>query len=88
MESFCYYLKQLEKNQTDWIKTGGVHVSRTELSVKADEFMLARRYTKSLSSASFWFAIGPETVVNPFDFVTVEHVRDTKRIVMVQYSNI
>jgi hypothetical protein len=34
MESFCYYLKQLEKNQTDWIKTGGVHVSRTELSVK------------------------------------------------------
>ena len=34
MESFCSYLKQLEKNQADWIKTGDVQVSRTELSVK------------------------------------------------------
>ena len=32
---------------------------------------------------SFWFAIRP---VNPFDFVTVEHVHDTKCIGMVQYS--
>jgi len=35
---------------------------------------------------SFWFAIRPEAVVNPFDFVTVEHVHDTKCIGMVQYS--
>jgi len=35
---------------------------------------------------SFWFAIRPEAVVNPFDFVTVEHVHDTKCIEMVQYS--
>jgi tetratricopeptide (TPR) repeat protein len=34
MESFCFYLKQLEKNQADWIKTGDVQVSRNELSVK------------------------------------------------------
>jgi hypothetical protein len=26
--------KAAGKNQTDWIKTGGVHISRTELSVK------------------------------------------------------
>jgi hypothetical protein len=37
---------------------------------------------------SFWFAIRPEAVVNPFDFVTVEHVHDTKCIGMVQYSQI
>src|SRR5215471_7779007 len=35
---------------------------------------------------SFWFAIRPEAVVNPFDFVTVEYVYDTKCIGMVQYS--
>ena len=35
---------------------------------------------------SFWFAIRPEAVVNPFDFVTVEHVHDTNCIGMVQYS--
>ena len=34
MESFCFYLKQLEKNQADWIKIGDVQVPRTELSVK------------------------------------------------------
>jgi tetratricopeptide (TPR) repeat protein len=33
-ESFCSYLKQLEKNQADWIRTGDVEVSCTELSVK------------------------------------------------------
>jgi len=31
---------------------------------------------------SFWFAIRP---VRPFDFVTVEHIHDTKCIGMVQY---
>ena len=34
IESFCSYLKQLEKNQADSIKAGDVQVSRTELSVK------------------------------------------------------
>jgi hypothetical protein len=37
---------------------------------------------------SFWFAIGHGTVVNPFDFVTVEHLHHTKSIGMVQYSQI
>ena len=35
---------------------------------------------------NFCFAIRPEAVVNPFDFVTVEHIHDTKCIGMVQYS--
>ncbi|MGC2685750.1 MAG: hypothetical protein WA323_28155 [Candidatus Nitrosopolaris sp.] len=35
---------------------------------------------------SFWFAIEHGTVVNPFDFVTVEHLHHTKSIGMVQYS--
>ena len=34
---------------------------------------------------SFWFILDPNAIVNPFDFVTVENVSNTKSIGMVQY---
>ena len=34
---------------------------------------------------SFWFVLEPNTIVNPFDFVTVENFRNTESIGMVQY---
>ena len=41
------------------------------------------KYTNTIDS--FWFAIKPEIVVNPFDFVTVEHMNNyIKTIGMVQ----
>jgi len=34
---------------------------------------------------NFWFVVEPNTIVNPFDFVTVENVSNTESIGMVQY---
>jgi hypothetical protein len=34
---------------------------------------------------SFWFALKPNVIVNPFDFVTVKNVCNTESIGMVQY---
>src|SRR5688500_17215092 len=32
---------------------------------------------------SFWFSINPDTIISPFDFVTVSHIFNTRTIVMV-----
>ena len=34
---------------------------------------------------NFWFALKPNMIVNPFDYVAVKNVRNTERIGMVQY---
>jgi hypothetical protein len=34
---------------------------------------------------SFWFALKPNVIVKPFDFVTVKNVCNTESIGMVQY---
>jgi uncharacterized protein len=33
---------------------------------------------------SFWLSVSPNTVINPFDFVTVKHIFDTKTIGLVK----
>lgn len=46
--------------------------------------IVTNRFANTIDS--FWFVIEPNVIVNPFDFVTVEHIHDTKSIGMVQYS--
>jgi hypothetical protein len=38
----------------------------------------------SNTADSFWISINPDTVINPFDFVTVRHIYDTKTIGLVK----
>src|SRR5215212_7498690 len=33
---------------------------------------------------SFWFSINPDVIINPFDFVTVKHIFNTRTIGMVK----
>src|SRR5437764_7392297 len=35
---------------------------------------------------SFWFVLEPDSIINPFDFITVEQAHHTKSIGIVQYS--
>lgn len=37
-----------------------------------------------ITTDSFWFALGSNVIVNPFDFVTVENVNNTKTIGIVK----
>jgi|ERR671923_2126433 hypothetical protein len=46
--------------------------------------IVTNRFVNTIDS--FWFVIEPNVIVNPFDFVTVEHINYTNIIGMVQYS--
>jgi DNA helicase HerA-like ATPase len=51
--------------------------------MKIGRTVASNRFPNTMDS--FWFVVEPNTIVNPFDFVTVENVRNTKSIGMVQY---
>jgi uncharacterized protein len=75
-------------NNKNFVERSGTGDIEGEVSINISDFrdigktMVTDKFP--ITTDSFWFILDPDVIVNPFDFVTVENVHDTKTIGIVK----
>ena len=75
-------------NNKNFVERSGTPDTESEVSLNISDLrdigktMVTDKFP--ITTDSFWFILDPDVIVNPFDFVTVENVHDTKTIGIVK----
>jgi uncharacterized protein len=75
-------------NNKNFVERSGTRDTESKVSLNISDLgdigktMVTDKFL--ITTDSFWFILDPDVIVNPFDFVTVENVHDTKTIGIVK----